>query len=57
MLKEKSRINRKMQKNKIKQKTTALILLDTLINEESDVDKLVKLKTIRKEMKKLCVTE
>ena len=57
MRKDTPKVDRKLQKNQIRQKTTALIILDQLINDESDAEKIIKLKSIRKELKKICMND
>lgn len=46
--------NRRLQKNQIREKVKALIMLDELIESETDKKKLEKLKNARKEVCKLC---
>ena len=49
----KTKINRREQKNVLRNRSEALIMIDNMIIEEKDKDKIIKLKLIRREVAKL----
>ena len=57
MKQNEKKIDRRTQKNEIRQETIALVIIDSLIIQESDPEKKIKLQSARKEVSKLCKKE